>query len=147
MKKIILISLFLSFFILSGCSKQSDEYSNYRSNNFTNKDYEAEAALRKVVSAIVEEKKEEEGLVKLSQQIKQGEKTEEDEYGYESNQNNVKNCLIKGNINYNTGEKIYHLPECEYYDATIIDERYGERWFCAEREAINAGWRKAYTCP
>lgn len=56
-------------------------------------------------------------------------------------------CLIKGNIGYNTGEKIYHLPGCEYYDATTIDERYGEKWFCTEKEAINAGWRKAYTCP
>lgn len=61
--------------------------------------------------------------------------------------NSYLDCWIKGNISYNTGEKIYHLPGCEYYDATTIDERYGEKWFCTEKEAINAGWRKAYTCP
>lgn len=66
---------------------------------------------------------------------------------YRVNQNNVKSCVIKGNINYNTGEKIYHLPGCEFYNETIIDERYEEKWFCTEEEAINAGWRKSYTCP
>ncbi len=55
-------------------------------------------------------------------------------------------CSIKGNINYNTGEKIYHLLNCDYYDDTIIDERYGEKWFCSEQEAINSGWRKASNC-
>lgn len=57
------------------------------------------------------------------------------------------NCLIKGNIGFKTKEKIYHLPDCPYYSATKIDERYGERWFCTEQEAIFAGWRKAYNCP
>lgn len=57
------------------------------------------------------------------------------------------NCNIKGNIGYNSGEKIYHLPGCELYNETVINEEYGERWFCSEQEAMNAGWRKAYTCP
>lgn len=56
-------------------------------------------------------------------------------------------CNIKGNISYTTGEKIYHLPGCPYYDATIINEAKGERWFCTEAEAQAAGWRKAYNCP
>lgn len=58
-----------------------------------------------------------------------------------------KNCLIKGNISFNTKEKIYHLPNCPYYYSTKIDERYSERWFCTEQEAVSAGWRKAYNCP
>ena len=53
-------------------------------------------------------------------------------------------CNIKGNISFDTGEKIYHLPGQEYYDATDIDEAYGERWFCTEAEALAAGWRKSY---
>jgi micrococcal nuclease len=56
-----------------------------------------------------------------------------------------KNCLIKGNISSN-GEKIYHLPNCAYYQQTIIDESQGERWFCSEAEAQQAGWRKAKNC-
>jgi micrococcal nuclease len=51
-------------------------------------------------------------------------------------------CLIKGNIN-NEGERIYHVPGQRYYDATRIDESRGERWFCTEAEARDAGWRQA----
>ena len=56
------------------------------------------------------------------------------------------NCLIKGNIN-SAGEKIYHLPNCTYYQQTIIDESQGESWFCTETEAQATGWRKAKNCP
>lgn len=52
-------------------------------------------------------------------------------------------CLIKGNISFETGEKIYHLPGQKYYDETTIDPNYGERWFCTEAEAQAAGWRKS----
>jgi micrococcal nuclease len=55
-------------------------------------------------------------------------------------------CDIKGNIS-TSGEKIYHLPGCEYYTRTQIDESRGERWFCSEEEAQAAGWRKALNCP
>jgi micrococcal nuclease len=51
--------------------------------------------------------------------------------------------LIKGNISYRTGEKIYHIPGGDYYDETVIDEAKGERWFCTEAEAVTAGWRKS----
>ena len=52
-------------------------------------------------------------------------------------------CVIKGNISINTGERIYHVPGQEYYIPTKISPRYGERWFCSEAEARAAGWRKA----
>ena len=55
-------------------------------------------------------------------------------------------CDIKGNIN-TSGEKIYHLPGCGSYAKTQIDEKRGERWFCSEKEAQEAGWRKALNCP
>ena len=56
-------------------------------------------------------------------------------------------CVIKGNISYKTGEKIYHIPGCPNYNSTVIDESKGERWFCSEAEAQAAGWRKALNCP
>jgi len=51
--------------------------------------------------------------------------------------------VIKGNISATTGEKIYHVPGGEFYDKTVIDEATGERWFCTEQEAIEAGWRRS----
>jgi len=51
--------------------------------------------------------------------------------------------VIKGNISKTTDEKIYHVPGGEFYDATVIDEAAGERWFCAEQEATEAGWRRS----
>lgn len=53
-------------------------------------------------------------------------------------------CDIKGNISFDTGEKIYHMPGQEYYAATQINPQYGERWFCTEAEARANGWRKSY---
>jgi micrococcal nuclease len=50
---------------------------------------------------------------------------------------------IKGNISQSSGERIYHVPGQRYYDQTVIDEPEGERWFCTEQEAVEAGWRKA----
>lgn len=38
----------------------------------------------------------------------------------------------------------HHVPGQEYYERTRIDENAGERWFCSEDEAEEAGWRKAY---
>ena len=51
-------------------------------------------------------------------------------------------CRIKGNIS-RGGERIYHLPGQEHYDATRISPSRGERWFCTEEEARAAGWRRA----
>lgn len=52
-------------------------------------------------------------------------------------------CDIKGNVSFNSGEKIYHVPGQEYYDETVINPGYGEKWFCTEQEAIDAGWRRS----
>ena len=51
-------------------------------------------------------------------------------------------CLIKGNIS-GKGERIYHVPGGQYYEATVINTARGERWFCTELEAVAAGWRKS----
>lgn len=52
-------------------------------------------------------------------------------------------CVIKGNISFATGNKLYHLPSMEDYESTVIDPAGGEKWFCTESEAIANGWRKA----
>ena len=50
-------------------------------------------------------------------------------------------CPIKGNIN-RDGERIYHTPwGSQWYGRTKISVDRGERWFCSEREALDAGWR------
>ena len=54
----------------------------------------------------------------------------------------AKRCNIKGNISRN-GKLIYHVPGGRYYPQTRIDTSRGERWFCSEREARAAGWRRA----
>lgn len=53
-------------------------------------------------------------------------------------------CLIKGNLR--DGKKIYHLESCDNYKQVIIDEAFGDHWFCSEKEAITAGFSKASGC-
>lgn len=48
-------------------------------------------------------------------------------------------CAIKGNVS--AKGRIYHVPWSTWYDRVKVDEARGERWFCSEDEAINAGWR------
>lgn len=55
-------------------------------------------------------------------------------------------CEIKGNISA-AGENIYHFPNCRSYGKTVINVSDGERWFCTEKDALDAGWRKALDCP
>jgi len=55
----------------------------------------------------------------------------------------VTGCNIKGNVTVDTKEKIYHVPGGAYYTATVIDPKYGERWFCTEAEAKANGWRRS----
>ena len=52
-------------------------------------------------------------------------------------------CNIKGNISYNTGKRLYHMPGDRDYARTRISSARGERWFCSEAEARSAGWRRA----
>lgn len=55
----------------------------------------------------------------------------------------LRNCDIKGNVSVNSGDHIYHVPGQMYYAETVIRPEYGERWFCSEAEARQAGWRRA----
>jgi hypothetical protein len=50
-------------------------------------------------------------------------------------------CTIKGNIN--GGKKLYHVAGTTYYDSVKINISAGEKWFCNEAEAQQAGWIRA----
>lgn len=52
-------------------------------------------------------------------------------------------CNIKGN---DRNGKIYYLPECGVYDNVTVQLYLGDRWFCSEKEAITAGFRKPGQC-
>jgi hypothetical protein len=52
------------------------------------------------------------------------------------------NCRIKGNVSV-SGERIYHRPSDDYYMRTVVNPFRGERWFCSEADARQAGWRPA----
>lgn len=54
----------------------------------------------------------------------------------------TKGCPIKGNISDNG--HIYHTPWSPWYNRTKVNVNQGERWFCTEAEAIEAGWRAPY---
>jgi endonuclease YncB( thermonuclease family) len=54
----------------------------------------------------------------------------------------TRTCRIKGNIS-RSGERIYHVPRGQYYEKTRITESKGEKWFCTQKDARRAGWRKS----
>lgn len=53
-------------------------------------------------------------------------------------------CNIKGNAR---TAKIYYLPGCGVYDNVEVQLYLGDVWFCSEKEAIKAGFRKPDQCP
>jgi len=56
-------------------------------------------------------------------------------------------CIIKGNISEKSFGKTYLIPGCDNYNSVKIDTRKGEQYFCTEKEAEKAGFRKATNCP
>ncbi len=54
-----------------------------------------------------------------------------------------KSAPIRGNA----PQMIYHLPECPSYWSIIMREDQGDREFGSEKEALEAGFRKALNCP
>ena len=57
------------------------------------------------------------------------------------------NCKIKGNISQNIDENIYYYPGCPTYNQVEVHRFKGEDWFCSEKEAEKAGFRKGTQCP
>ena len=56
-------------------------------------------------------------------------------------------CVIKGNVRKDNKTKVYHLPDCYNYEKIVIDESQGDKWFCSEKEAIEADFTKSKDCP
>lgn len=52
-------------------------------------------------------------------------------------------CNIKDN---DRNGKIYYTPECGVYKNVTVQLYLGDRWFCSEKEAINAGFRRPEQC-
>jgi len=50
-------------------------------------------------------------------------------------------CLIKADISA-SGKQLYYVPGMRVYAGTFINEDDGERWFCSENDAKNAGWER-----
>jgi micrococcal nuclease len=51
-------------------------------------------------------------------------------------------CVIKGNLD-KLDKRWYHLPEFRHYDQAVVNLSKGDRWFCNEGEAIEAGFEQA----
>ena len=51
-------------------------------------------------------------------------------------------CTIKGNVEAN-GTQLYYRPYQAGYHRVKIDREKHERWFCNDKEAEKAGWKKA----
>jgi len=56
----------------------------------------------------------------------------------------VDDCDIKANIR--SGKKFYYLPDCLYYDQVVVDQSFGDRWFCTEQQAQDAGFILSSNC-
>ena len=57
-----------------------------------------------------------------------------------------KKCVIKGNIDQSTDTHYYHLPSCRHYNQIVLDLDRGEKFFCSEKEAKEAGFTIASEC-
>lgn len=56
-------------------------------------------------------------------------------------------CLIKSQIPYDNGQRIYRYPGCRDYEQSVVEKYRGEDFYCTEKEAQKAGFAKASTCP
>ena len=53
-------------------------------------------------------------------------------------------CNVKGN---NRNGNIYYVLKCGVYDNVTVQLYLGDQWFCSEKEAVKAGFRKPEQCP
>lgn len=55
-------------------------------------------------------------------------------------------CKIKANKTTNN-PPTYHFPGCNSYNVVLVELHHGDDWFCTEKEAQAAGFKRAATCP
>jgi len=53
-----------------------------------------------------------------------------------------KGCQIKGNVD-RLDKRWYHLSDFRHYDQVVINFEAGDRWFCSEEKAQEAGFERA----
>lgn len=51
--------------------------------------------------------------------------------------------VIKGNVDQQSGELLYHVPGSLFYSTTVVEPGQGDRWFCTEAEAQALGWKRS----
>ncbi len=92
-------------------------------------------------------------VIKREEAIKKGRGIwGECDYGItERSQNDVpppsEECSIKGNISLGVAGKTYFTEDCLSYSRVKIDPERGEEYFCSEKEAVEAGYKRAGNCP
>lgn len=55
-------------------------------------------------------------------------------------------CNIKGNIGETKRDRYYFTPSCPNYTQTVVWTSFGDKWFCSEKEAENAGFVRGTKC-
>lgn len=55
-------------------------------------------------------------------------------------------CIVKGNIGESKEDRHYFTPSCPNYSQTVVWTSFGDRWFCSEKEAENAGFVRGTKC-
>ena len=51
--------------------------------------------------------------------------------------------VIKGNVESQTGDRLFYVPGDLLYSTTVVSEADGDTWFCTEEQAAAAGWTKS----
>lgn len=52
-------------------------------------------------------------------------------------------CTIKGNVRKVGNRRVYHMPDSRNYEKMRMNPKRGDRWFCSEQEARDAGFMPA----
>ncbi len=55
-------------------------------------------------------------------------------------------CNVKGNIGETKQDRYYFTPSCPNYTQTVVWTSFGDRWFCTEKDAVEAGFVKGTKC-
>jgi len=74
--------------------------------------------------------------------MRAAEKGYEDGSGVWGECGNIDGCQIKGNLD-KDDKRYYHLPGFRHYSQVIMRLDQGDRWFCSEEAAIEAGFKRA----
>lgn len=89
------------------------------------------------------------GLPELSQAVKAAREKKIGLFSQQCTQtvnSDKPDCKIKANKT-TKNPPTYHFPGCNSYDVVLVELHHGDAWFCTEKEAQAAGFKRAVTCP